>query len=267
MRKWYTYIVIAVIGIFGVFGAFAQTAAASEAYPGVYDDAELLSDEEEAELSSKIQEIEAEKSYHVLVVTTEDTLGKETAAYADDFFEEHNGDGVTGSGILFLIDMQNRQIYISTSGEAVIRAYTDKKIDKMLDRIFEKVADGNYYKACDVFLEDVSSYVPKEVAEEKGVEEEGESGGISIWALLLGSIIIGRIIVFFMTLNRGGKVVAGVNDYFAAGAAQEVIHRDQFVNRMVTRRKIEKDDDDDGPLSSIHQSASGTNHGGGGRSF
>lgn len=262
MRKWYTYIMIAVIGIFAVFGAFERTAEASEAHPGVYDDAELLSDEEEAKLSSKIQTVETEKNYHVLVATTEDTLGKDTVAYADDFFEEHNGDGVTGSGILFLIDMQNRQIYISTSGEAVIRAYTDKKIDKMLDRIFEEVSDGDYYKACGVFLEDVSSYVPAE----ESAEAESESGGIPIWVLLVGSIIIGRIIVFFMTLNRGGKVVAGVNDYFAAGAAQEVIHRDQFVNRMVTKRKIEKDDDDE-PLSSVHRSASGTSHGGGGRSF
>ena len=85
MRKWYTYIMIAVLGIFGFLGVFEQRAAAGEAHAGIYDDAGLLSDEEEGALSSEIQTIEAEKTYHVLVVTTEDTQGKATAAYADDF--------------------------------------------------------------------------------------------------------------------------------------------------------------------------------------
>ncbi len=264
MRKWYTYIMIAVLGIFGFLGVFEQRAVAGEAHPGIYDDAGLLSDEEEEALSSEIQTIEAEKTYHVLVVTTEDTQGKDTAAYADDFFEEHNGDGTAGSGILFLIDMQNRQVYISTGGETVIRAFTDKKIDMMLDRIYEAVSAGEYYQSCEVFLEEVSSCVPVEEGKET-------SDGIPVWVLLLGSIVIGRVIVFFMTRRRGGKVVAGVNNYFDAGAAREIIHEDRYMNRVITKRKIEKHNDDDGPKkmggSSVHRSSGGTTHGGGGRGF
>lgn len=47
----------------------------------------------------------------MLMLTTDDTNGKTTQEYADDFFDAiaENGDGVA-----LLIDMQNREICIST---------------------------------------------------------------------------------------------------------------------------------------------------------
>ena len=132
----------------------------------------------------------------------------------------------------------------------------------MLDRIYEKAADGDYYGSCVRFLRDVERYAP---TAKKG------PGVVEALILLVISVLAGRIIVFFMTRNQGGSVAAGVNDYFAAGNTQEIIREDRFVNRMVTRRRIERKDDDDGPFrmggSSVHHSSGGTTHGGGRRSF
>lgn len=129
MRKGYILILLTFLAFFGTLGIFGQSARAEGNPPGIYDDAGLFSGEEAAELSEKIQKTEGEEDYHVLIVTTADTGGKTTAAYADDFFEAYNGEGPSGAGVLFLIDMQHRQLYISTGGEAVIRAFTDKKIE------------------------------------------------------------------------------------------------------------------------------------------
>ncbi len=60
----------------------------------------------------------------------------------------------------FLIDMQHRQLYISTGGEAVIRAFTDKKLIKCWTGFMKKAAGGDYYGSCVRFLRDVERYAP-----------------------------------------------------------------------------------------------------------
>jgi len=393
MRKWFTRAMAFLMLSMSLFGVVSIPVLADDTYTGVYDNTGLLTEEEKEELSTEIETLERQKGYHILVVITEDLQGKDATAYADDFFEEYNGDGTSGAGILLLMDMENGDIIISTSGEAVIEtftdaridelldgvygeavngnfyggcqsfldgvsgtavpettvgrvfdsaglmtsdeiskleksieklenntglrvlitttenaqgmtsqdyaahffkshsdggrqsegivylinmeereiyvytagdkttgAFTDKRVDKMLDRIHKKISDDNYYKSCNVFLDNVSKYAP---SGKKG------PGVIEILIELIVCVLLGRIIVFFMTRNLGGKVVAGVNNYFVASATQELIRQDQFVNRMVTRRRIVRDDDDGpgGGGSSVHQSASGTFHGGGSRSF
>ena len=57
----------------------------------------------------------------VVIVTTYNTRSKSSQVYADDFYEENNiGRNNSGDGILLLIDLDNREVYISTSGAAII---------------------------------------------------------------------------------------------------------------------------------------------------
>ena len=88
------------------------------------------------------------------------------------------------------------------------------------------------------------------------VTRYGVNGGrrltlIGVLSRLAASLVIGAVIVFFMSRNRGGKVVAGVNNYFVAGGANEVLHRDMFVNRTVSRQKIKTDDDHKGSRDKV----------------
>ena len=54
----------------------------------------------------------------------------------DDFYDEHDfGIGSRRSGALLLIDMDNREAYISTKGYA-ITLYSDARIEAMLDDTF-----------------------------------------------------------------------------------------------------------------------------------
>ena len=56
------------------------------------------------------------------------------------------GTGSDQSGILFLIDMDNRELYISTNGQ-MIRYMTDSRINDVLDDVYNYAADADYYGA------------------------------------------------------------------------------------------------------------------------
>ena len=96
----------------------------------VYDDAALLTPEEIETLESELDAAGEKTGWNMLMLTTDDTNGKTTQEYADDFFDAiaENGDGVA-----LLIDMQNREICISTGGIA-IRYLTDARIEDILKR-------------------------------------------------------------------------------------------------------------------------------------
>ena len=132
----------------------------SELDPKVFDDAGILTEQEEETLQQEIAATAEKLSLDVAVVTTEDAGGKSAEAYAEDFYDDH-GFGYereNGSGILFLIDMDNREVYISAAGVAQ-EMYTDRDVDRMLDdEIMPYMKKGNYYRACRAFVDCLEEY-------------------------------------------------------------------------------------------------------------
>lgn len=243
--------------------AETENVASQDSGQRIFDEAGLLTEAESDKLAQKVSDLEVKTGFRILITTTNHTEGKTSRNYAENFFKTHNDSGRQGEGIVYLINMEAREIYVYAAGNQVLESFSQANVDKMLDRIYKRVADGDYYKSCTVFLDNVTRY--------------GVNGGrrltlIGVLSRLAASLVIGAVIVFFMSRNRGGKVVAGVNNYFVAGGANEVLHRDMFVNRTVSRQKIKTDDDHKGSRdkvggSSVHRSSSGTMHGGAGRSF
>ena len=93
----------------------------------VVDQAELFTDGEETELAASAATLGSQYQMDIVLVTTNDTGGLSAREYADDYFD-YNGYGIGSerNGILFLMDFDNREIYISTSGSS-IRYLTDRK--------------------------------------------------------------------------------------------------------------------------------------------
>lgn len=245
----------------------AEGAAEAEGAKGpfvqkhVFDNAALFDGDEVEKLEKRIGELETKAGFLVLITTTNSSGGKTSRDYAEDFFKTHNDSGRIGDGIVYLINMEAREIYVYAAGNSVIESFSEANIDKMLDRIYKKVGDGKYYKSCGVFLDNVARY---------GVKGGSKLTPLRVICQLFVCMIIAAVIVFFMARNRGGKVVAGVNNYFVASGANEILHRDKFVNRTVSRQKIKRDEGGKGSRSggsSVHRSSSGTMHGGAGRSF
>jgi len=91
----------------------------------VFDLAELLTDDEEAELQSRINELVAKDGQDIGIVTVEDESVMSTQEFADEFYENSGmGIGENRTGVLFCIDMYNRETYLTTSG---VRRYSTRR--------------------------------------------------------------------------------------------------------------------------------------------
>ena len=96
----------------------------------VFDEAGLFSAEEVQELETRIDEVRDSQDADLAVLTVEDAQGESAESYADDFYDSHGlGVGDDASGILLSIDMDNREIYVSTTGYAM-KVLTDARVEK-----------------------------------------------------------------------------------------------------------------------------------------
>lgn len=116
----------------------------------LYDFAGLLSKKKAQELSERLHS--ASKTMDLVILTTNDTSGLSSEDFANQFYDRnHFGVGSQNNGILLLIDMDNRNVWISTTGEAAER-FSPQKIDAMLDTITPYLSKGDYSGACEQFL-------------------------------------------------------------------------------------------------------------------
>lgn len=251
----------------------------------VYDYANLLTLEQIEFLEKSAIKITEAYRMDIGIVTINNANGKSSEAYADDFYD-NNGYGYTSNydGLLFLIDLDNRNIYISTCGKA-IQYFTDSRINDMLDELIDDVADGNYYDSCTSFLKLTEAYIKTGIpsnqysVEGTFVNEHHEpftsSGGhpidtssfmLSIIVALLASTFIAFItrILVKRTYTHPRYTVpqTKADDLTVHYTAFE----DTFVHTHTSRVRIQSNSSSGG-RSSTHHSSGGRSHGGGGRGF
>lgn len=261
----------------------------------VYDQADLLTQDEIEALQKRCLEIAEEKELDIVIVTTDDAEGKSARDYADDFFD-YNGFGYDepmGTGILYLIDMDNREGWISTSGEA-IDYFTDRRIYQITGGIQPRLANAEYYESAELFLdyvEDFMGVLPDsgydDDDEEAYTEEWYDDGGsygdyqagqkgfhVDLEQVLINlfmAAVIGGISVLVMVHNAGGKVTVNSHTYLNPNSVKFKQKRDVYTHTTTTSRTIHDDSDShSGGFSggsSTHVGSSGNTHGGGGCKF
>ena len=94
--------------------------AVSGELSNVKDYLDYLTDDEESELQEAIDSVRTGYNLDVVIVITDDTEGKSSKDFADDYYD-YNGHGVgsDSSGLLMLINMAEREVWISTTGKAI----------------------------------------------------------------------------------------------------------------------------------------------------
>ncbi len=261
-----------------VFASVSVCAAQEDAGgQTVYDDAGLLTQGERDDLTEQIASFTDVSGWNVFAVTTSDTGGKSTMAFADDFFDEHSPD--QEDGVAIVIDMDNRQIYISTCGIA-IRYLTDERIDRILDDAYGDISDGEYKACLATMLDGVKRYYEDGIPNGQ-YNYDTETGKVSRYrsitlveflvALALG--IVCSVIVWLSVVGKYRlKSPTFHYDFRGNGRLDLRVREDRFVNQTLTHRRIPKETSGGGGhssagRSSTHTSSSGRSHGGGGRSF
>lgn len=144
----------------------------------VWDMAGVLDEAEEARLEERIARSREELQLDMAVVTADDTEGRSGQDFADRFYEDAGlGWKDSSDGILFLLDMEHREMVLSTSGRAM-RIFTDARLDAMLDRMYEGAAAGDYAASAEAFLDGAEDYARQGIPAGQYNYEE-ETGAIS----------------------------------------------------------------------------------------
>lgn len=112
----------------------------------IEDDAELLTNAERAALAAQMQGITA---YGGAAFKTIAVNNLSAGSYAQMYYASLFSDE---SGILFLIDMDNRKIWIYCDGD-IYRTVTENYADTITDNVYTYASDGNYYQCASAAFE------------------------------------------------------------------------------------------------------------------
>ena len=217
--------------------------------------------------------------WDIFAVTTANANGKSARAYADDFYDAQTAED--SDGVLALIDMDNRDIYLSTCGEA-IRYLEDARIEAILDDAFSYVVDGDYAGCLSVMIRGVEYYYDKGIHEDQ-YNYDVETGAVSEYRTLTWMEVVPvallstgvGIAIYCIIMNRYSLKGSTRNDsypYTRYGKVDLTDTEDRFVHQTITHHVIQTNNGGGnggggGHRSSVHHSSSGRSHGGGGRSF
>ena len=140
--------------------AFGLALPVSAAENSIDDDAQLLTPDQINQLKQEIQPLEEKTKASVFIVTTNNNTYGDEQEFADHYLL--NKVGKDQNAILFLIDMDLRKVYISTSGN-MIDYMTDARINDTLDKVMDGMSQGNYFAAAQTFVQETQAFVNKGV--------------------------------------------------------------------------------------------------------
>lgn len=242
----------------------------------VFDYADVLTDQEEAELRAYIAEMEKKHHIDIVLLTINQSVEGEEAmeehglpsadwewnmqAIADDFWDENRfgyNKGFEGDGALLLhnwYEGQNGE-HLSTSGRVEHR-FSLRDIDQVLYAVDDYYATDPY-RAYRAYVEEVCELMD-------------DSPGLPFsWGLV---VLLPIVVALFYAVTGASQKKAentvAVNAYVAGGKPEMKGREDALIRKNVTARRIETSSSGGGSGRSgggggHHHSSSGASHGGG----
>lgn len=255
----------------------------------VIDGANLFSSEEIAGMERIIDRLEAEHQVDMIILTTYDVPDDysesmwRVSSYADDFYDNGcYGMGEDNSGMLILLDMNNRVIWLSTGG-VMIEYINDSREESIIDAGYSELRMGSYGQAMISCLSRVEHYMKKGRAEGTFLYDEVTGkrlGGIYnvltsdeiMLAVVAGAAVA---LVIFLSVSGSYNLRGSTYSYDRGANSSIVLTRDDeaFVRQFSTRAPRNTGSHGSRPGgrsgggSGVHRSSGGVRHGGGGRRF
>lgn len=165
------------------------------------DDADLLDEEEETQLSSKMQEITAYGNAAFKSVSYND---RSASYFADTYYHKLFG---TQSGTLFLIDMDNREIYIFSDG-ANYKTITASYANTITDNVYRYASKGDYYSCAYKAFEQIGSLLSgRKIAQP-----------MKYISNLLLALILAALINYFIVMTMSGTAKPSKKEILGAAS-------------------------------------------------
>lgn len=230
------------------------------------DEADILTDAQEAETVAMLDKLSVECEFDIVIVAVDSLEGEDAEDYADDYFDYNGyGMGENYDGALLLISMDDRQWHISTCGYG-IAALSDNDLYYMEEEILPYLSSGDYVEAFENFAWLCAGYV-QEAKEAGVVYSETESEGMGIVMAILVSLIAGFLFAFIPMFVMKSKMKSvrvrnEAAEYMDRGSRRITRSHDRFLYHTINRVYTPKQE-----TSSTHTSSSGRSHGGRGGGF
>lgn len=275
-----------------LLGCLILPVSAASERPMVVDGAGLLTESERANLEEKAQSLRDTYEMDVVILTVETLDGMSAQNLADGFYDD-NGYGYdeTGSGVLYLLAMAEREWYISTCGDAIY-ALTDYGIESIGEDMLPDLSEGRYYEAFDTYLDLLPGYFD---AFRQGTPVDGYAGNSGDYspgtreevvhyrpeksvnygarflvALVIGIVAAGVTILIMRSSMNTKRMQYSAVDYMKPGSFNLYRHQDLFLYSHVSKTRRPQNNDSGhhgGGGSSVHTSSGVRSHGGGGGKF
>ena len=157
------------------------------------DDAGLLTEEEKQLLFTVMQDITV---YGNAAFKSIDTNSSSTQNYAESYYRSLFG---TDSGTLFLIDMDNRNIWIHSDG-AGYKVITSSYADTVTDNVYRYASRGNYYECAAEAYREIYALL-----EGDRIAQPMKYISNALLAMILALLINFGLVVFFTRLRKPGE--------------------------------------------------------------
>ena len=245
----------------------------------VFDDAGLMTTAQIDSLETVIAAMRKTYNTDIVVLTSYDAKIDKTEAFADDYYDYNGfGQGTDRSGLLLLIDMTNRMVYLSTSG-LMIRYVTDQRRDILLEIAYQSLEKQDYAGAAEQVLARLETYLKSGIPSNQ--YNQDEYGNIDAYRTLTmgetalslaAGLIAGLIFVLAVRHRYGMKGSMYRYDMHANSTVSLTGATDVYLRTQVTKTPKASSGGRPGGFSgggrsSTHHSSSGSVHGGGGRRF
>ncbi len=244
----------------------------ADSAPKVVDDANLFTESEKEELTSKINELVSEYDTDFVIYTTNSSYGFEHNVLAADFYQFNGygiGDDYNGSVLMICMQSDDRGWYTAASGSC--RSYYDSdNINAIDDGIYPDMADGNYYFAMLTYIDEIDELYSTGFVGDTQISEGDDSISFSLICSAIAGIIVGAIVVLVMRSSmKKVKIATEANSYLVNGSVKLHNSRDYYLHTTVSR--VKRSDNNHGGGGSSHSgsfsSSGGRSFSGGGRSF
>lgn len=253
----------------------------AQEYTRVTDQAYLLSTEEIAYLEDYAATLKESYGIDAVILTIESLMGHSAQDYADNFYDTA---GYSDDGILFLLAMEEREWYISTSGN-MIHILTDYGIQQISDNIITYLSDALWFEGFCAYLHSLPEYLNAYTegsavdgyADHSGDYYHGKQEEIVYYeedrapnfglSLICGIIVAGIAVLIMRASMNTKRARRGASEYMKTDSWKVTQHRDMFLYSRVTKTAKPQNNTTNGGGSSVHRSSGGRSHGGGGGRF
>lgn len=228
---------------------FCFSVSAADNNTRLFDYDNSISDSEESRLNELIQTASQKEQINIAVVFTSATQGKSSMDYADDFYDDLFG--INTDGILLLVDHCNSNVWISTSGSALI-TYDVDRMPEMFSKLLHK---GKNVEAVEKFIEYTD---PDLLTKEIKIKDTKKSALIGFGI----SLIVAVIVFLVIRSSYAANPPVSARNYVSGNGVNLSVKQDRFLRTTTTKSVIESDSGRGG--GSTHISSSGGTHGGAG---